>query len=386
MACLASLPIELKGAICSAVADLAPQGESLAAGGKDLASLRLVSLEWAALSSRFFWKTAKLDYRSADDLSSFLGLVVPRHANHIHCATFGKETPGGEASRRVDRALDIIRRLPQLRDVDLELGISKKHKMDDSRLLEEIGREGSQVVKLHLSGYEYAALDALPVSRLLRRLPKLGTLNLRDIGKDKSGDLQAAIRSLEHLKVLQFESCDACSDSLLVDDWQPPLYTLNIYHCNSLTLSSFRALASTFLETLQNIYYVSSHTKLPSPFPPFDLPQLLDLRLELYSSLFPLLRTFDKSPLRVLCLRIVLDPNEKAEVIFGALLLLVQAHRESLRAVRVTVMDSEGEEVDEAHSEELRKWCEAQGVDVKLGFWDAWEDFGTAMEVRSLHG
>lgn len=56
MASLASLPIELKGAICSAVAEFAPQGESLASGGKDLASLRLVAVEWAALSSSFFWK------------------------------------------------------------------------------------------------------------------------------------------------------------------------------------------------------------------------------------------------------------------------------------------------------------------------------------------
>lgn len=62
MASLASLPSELKGAICSAVADLAPQGESLASGGKDLASLRLVSVEWAALSSRFFWKVRAVQH------------------------------------------------------------------------------------------------------------------------------------------------------------------------------------------------------------------------------------------------------------------------------------------------------------------------------------
>lgn len=260
--------------------------------------------------------------------------------------------------------------------------------MDDSRLLDELGRDGSQVIKLHLSGYEHSALDALPVARLLRRLPKLRTLNLRDIGKDKTGDLQAAIRSLANLKVLQFESCDACSDSLQVEGWQPPLSSLNIYHCNSLHLTSFQYLASTFRETLQNIYYVSSHTKLPADFSPFDLPQLVDLRLELYSSLSPFLRTFDKSPLRVLCLRILLgSPEQKAEATFGSLLSLVQAHQSTLRAVRLTVIDHEGEEVQETYSEELRKWCEQRGVGVQVGYCDSWEDIeGSEVELRWLHG
>lgn len=293
----------------------------------------------------------------------------------------------GQASQRVDIVLEILRRLPQLRDVDLELGMSKKHKMDDSCLLEELGREGSQVIKLHLSGYDYVGLDPLPVARLLRRLPKLRTLNLRDIAKDKTGELRSAIRSLEHLKVLQFESCDACSDSLLAEEWQPPLITLNIYHCNSLNLGAFHSLASTSRNTLQNIYYVSSHIKLPSGFPSFDLPHLIDLRLELYSSLIPLIRTFDKANLRVLCLRIVhSEPSETASATFTLILSLLQAHRATLRAVRLTVMDYEGEEVDVMHSEELREWCELQGVDVDVGFWDSWEELGSGHGLRSLHG
>lgn len=404
MLSLANLPLEIKNLIAAHVASLVPQDETLTSSGGDLGSLRLVNHEWSELASQHYWKVylrrlslplapspadppsleqvAKLDYRSSADLTTFLSLILPQQAHHIRILTFGSDHPipgrtntdsspapalaaaPEELSHRVDLVLSIMRGLPRLVDVDLELGINAAHGMNDSCLLREVGRQG-KVEKVYLSGYEGVPLDEGEVALLLGQLPRLRVLNLRDVQGGK--ELVRALRGLPELEVLQLESVDEMDvEGLQAEGWSPPLRTLNSYECPTLpSLSSFLLLAHHFSSTLQHVAYLPpSLGALPPPAQEQERVQLPNLRtLHLETSLPPSVFLPSLTPCHQLTSLVVrfTSPSTSLgvlETLDAHVLPFVQQHAE-LQKCTLGFVDQEGADVGE---EVVDRWAGEKGV------------------------